>query len=134
MQKEHYSDRVRARYMQYAAFEETKHPRDEGGQFASVGGAPKSGGKRNKLADRPGYSQKPKDIESRQGLVDRLSTYEDAFEKHFDENPDATEGQAHRSAMQAAELTSDGLTTARSYAGKKASSKPGVFRLISAYE
>ena len=90
--------------------------------------------KNNELVDQPGYDQSPRAIRYRQGLVDRLTVYENTFEEHFEEYPDATENQAHRAAKYASGLLDAGLTTARSYAGKKPSSKPGVFRLESEYE
>jgi hypothetical protein len=78
-------------------------------------------------------SNEPEAVAYREGLVARLNVYENAFDAYFEKNKNATESLAHRNAMYDAGLTDQGLITARVYAGKKASAKPGVFIPISEY-
>ena len=80
------------------------------------------------------YSNVPKagnntsgsDTEQARNLVGRLDKYEQAWIDHEVKNPTASESELHFAGMQASGLTGDGLRTARGYAGKKPTSKPGV--------
>lgn len=71
---------------------------------------------------------------ARENLVKRLDAYEIAFEKYFEDHPKhATEALAHHNGLYDAGLTEAGLCTARAWAGKKPSMKPGVFVRIADY-
>lgn len=60
------------------------------------------------------------------GMILRLDVYEREFMKQYSKNPDCHESAADHLARFASGLTQDGLVAARGYAGKKATSVPGV--------
>lgn len=62
------------------------------------------------------------------GLVKRLDTYERVW-IDLESTGNLSESSLHQSAMNTSGLTQEGLCTARGYAGKKASWKPGIFEL-----
>jgi hypothetical protein len=86
-------------------------------------------------ADIPGAGNNTSvhDTDYARGLVARLDQYERAWIDYEHSHKQAQESELHRRAMTAAGLTEGGLCTARAYAGKKASWKPGVFYRIADY-
>jgi hypothetical protein len=73
------------------------------------------------------------DHDNAKDLVHRLDIYERAFMETYYNKPDTKESVAHHNALFDSGLTERGLATARGYAGKKVSFKPGVFIPIDHY-
>lgn len=80
-----------------------------------------------KYDDKVGNNTSVHDTPYANGLVEKLNAYERAWIEEETKNPKASEADLHFAGMQASGLTGDGLATARGYAGKRVSSRPGIY-------
>lgn len=73
-----------------------------------------------------GNNRSTVDADYARQLVARLDAYERSFMAQYQARPDTREAVAHHNALFDSGLTEAGLATARGYAGKKRTSRPGV--------